>query len=168
MIESSSARSGTACRCIREPPRRHAERQDSLHRRWTRSGSVFLPLGKFAAAAQMRHRTSQTNQPCQVTALWVAAAIVADAPDIRLATAGFWLDGDTVVHLGSLARHAARSGCQAAAAMSRNSHTALPASLVFWDQATVLAISARAGSGIARTLGDMTAGNLRPRASQCR
>ncbi|WP_423921768.1 M15 family metallopeptidase [Candidatus Poriferisodalis sp.] len=114
------------------------------------------------AAAQMRHRTSQSNRPCHVTALWVAAAIVADAPDIRLAIAGFWLDGDTVVHLGSLARHAARRGCQAAAAMSRNTRGAQPASLAFWDPATVLAISARAGGGIARTLGDMTAGNLRP------
>ena len=118
------------------------------------------------AAAQMRHRTSQSNRPCHVTALWVAAAIVADAPDIRSAMAGFWLDGDTVVHLGSLARHAARRGCQAAAAMSRNTLSAQPASLAFWDPATVLAISARAGGGIARTLGDMTAGNLRPPVSQ--
>ncbi|WP_419553524.1 D-alanyl-D-alanine carboxypeptidase family protein [Candidatus Poriferisodalis sp.] len=118
------------------------------------------------AAAQMRHRTSQSTRPCHVTALWVAAAIVADAPDIRLATAGFWLDGDTVVHLGSLARHAARRGCLAAAATSRNARGAQPASLVFWDPASALAVSARAGSGIARTLGDMTVGNLRPQALQ--
>ena len=120
------------------------------------------------AAAQMRHRTSGLDRPCHVTALWVAAAIVADAPDIRLAGGGFWLDGDSVIHLGALARHAARRGCQAAESLHSSTGAATTSELAFWDPATVLAISARAGSDIARSLGHMTAGTLRPQDLQLR
>lgn len=114
------------------------------------------------AAAEMRHRTSGLNRPCHVTALWVAAAIVADVPDIRLAGGGFWLDGDSVMHLGSLARHAARTGCVAAEALHGSTGTPGASELDFWDPPTVLATSSRAGGDIARTLGNMTAGALRP------
>ncbi len=114
------------------------------------------------AAAQMRHRSSGLDRPCQVTALWVVAAIVADAPDIRLAGGGFWLDGDSVIPLGALARHAARRGCQAAETLHSSAGAAKTSELAFWDPPTVLAISARAGTNIARSLGSMTAGTLRP------
>ncbi len=111
------------------------------------------------AAAQMRRRTSGLDRPCHVTALWIAAAIVADTPDIRLVGGGYWVDTDLVLHhLGALARHAARRGCQAADAAL--GHTAAD-ELAFWDPSHVLAISARADDGIARTLDDMTAGARR-------
>ncbi len=114
------------------------------------------------AAAEMRHRTSGLDRPCHVTALWVAVAVVADAPDIRLAGGGFWLDGDSVRHLGSQARHAARTGCVAAEALHGRAGAAGAGELDFWDPPTVLAISSRAGGGVARTLGNMTAGTMRP------
>ena len=118
------------------------------------------------AAAQMRLRTRNADQPCHISALWVAAAVAAEAPDIRLAIAGFWLDGDKVAPLVSQARYAARNGCQAAISALGRAQNPPPARLAFWDPQTVLVISARTDAEIARTLGEMTGGNLRPRSAR--
>lgn len=112
------------------------------------------------AAAQMRLRTSGLASACHVTALWVLAAVVAEAPDIRLIGDGQWHRADRSVDLSSLTRHAARRGCTAAAAAAEAAGA--PTSVLdFWQPETVLRISARAGGESARALGILTAGELR-------
>ena len=112
------------------------------------------------AAAQMRLRTRGLASPCHVTALWVLAAVVAEAPDIHLIGDGLWHRADRSVDLNSLTRHAARRGCTAAAAAAEATGTSTSV-LDFWEPETVLRISARASGGSARALGILTAGELR-------
>ena len=111
-------------------------------------------------AAQMRLRTRELDVPCHVTALWVLAAVVAEVPDMHLIGDLLLHRSDRFVDLSSLVRHAARRGCTAAAAFAEASGSP-PDMLAFWEPATALRISARAGGGSARALGVLTNGELR-------
>ena len=111
------------------------------------------------AAVGMRLRTRNADNPCHVTALWVLAAVVAEAPDIRLVGNMLWHRGDRSADLGSITRHAARRGCTAAASLAPAPGSASEM-LLFWVPETALRIGARAGGDIARALRTVTAGEL--------
>ncbi len=118
------------------------------------------------AAALTRIRSRDAGHPCDVSALWVAAALTGDIPDIRSVIDGLWQTDGRQVDLRAIALHAAQSGCRSANFVERptpiasNRPSVNPASrsLAFWDVDSVLNISALAGSRIAGTLSAMTEG----------
>ena len=118
------------------------------------------------AAALTRIRSRDAGRPCDVSALWVAAALTGDIPDIRSVIDGLWRTDGRQVDLRAIALHAAQSGCRSANSVerptpsgsSRPNVSPASRSLAFWDADSVLKISALAGSRIADTLSAMTAG----------
>ncbi len=126
------------------------------------------------AASMTRIRSRDAGRLCDVSALWVAAALTADIPDVRAVHYGLWHADDRLVDLRAAARTAAQRGCRAAryaertdpSAPSRPIDAPATGALVFWDLSSVMKISALAGPRIVGTLDVMTAGALPAPGSQ--
>ncbi|HCB34401.1 MAG TPA: hypothetical protein DEP69_04385, partial [Acidimicrobiaceae bacterium] len=76
-----------------------------------------------AVAADTRRTSAASGEPCEVTALWIAAAVAAEIPNLTRVNDGTAVVGSSVydraeLDIVSVARSAARRGCAGAAALA--------------------------------------------------